>query len=284
MAFLAAIEASFETRFPSRAGLIRRHWNKADAGAFVCATPLGGDMWDDLYRVDWHSLMHAYGKARDVPQMLRDIVHPDADIRGGGWDAFWNAVNHQSDFYDSTVAAMPFLTEAVAQPGLPGRTAVLDYFRERWSDMPLHGGDPLVLDPPGGIDIPTPMLSPEEAAHRAATDPASETAEQGDDGEDGDAEEEDECDISSCRRMDLCAWQAGRAILAARATSEALLADPDREVAAAAAFLLLTWRDTRPAAKRTLLRMIAEEPCAEKQARFILELGVYAAHDDKPRF
>ena len=43
-----------------------------------------GTMWDNLYRVDWHSLMHAYGKARDMPQMLRDIVDADEDTCNDG--------------------------------------------------------------------------------------------------------------------------------------------------------------------------------------------------------
>ena len=58
-------------------------------------------------------------------------------------------------------------------------------------------------------------------------------------GEDGVEQHDDgEFDINSYRRMDLCAWQAGRAIKAVRSTFERLLSDSDREVAAAAAAVL----------------------------------------------
>lgn len=59
-----------------------------------------------LLRVDWKSLTHAYGHAQDVPAMLCGMLARDADERAKSWDNFWGAVNHQGDFYDSTVACI----------------------------------------------------------------------------------------------------------------------------------------------------------------------------------
>src|SRR5262245_27846651 len=121
-------------------------------------------MWDNLVLVDWSRLTHAYGPAQDTPSILRNMIAHGGAARAAGWDAFWGATNHQGDYYDSTVAAIPFLIEAVAQPDTPDRAAILYYFRDRWLDAPAYGGDPLVTDPPGGIDIPTPMLTHEDLA------------------------------------------------------------------------------------------------------------------------
>lgn len=226
-------------------------------------------MWDDLLRVDWARLTHAYGRARNVPRILLDMVSPDATVRANGWSSFWGFVNHQGDFYDSTVAAVPFLIEAAGCRDVPGRAGMLDYFRGRWLDAPDYGGDPVLDEPPGGLDEPTPMRDDGGLAS-AADEP--------------DDRDDEEIDIDSYRSMDLCAWQAGRAIRAGRATFEALLADPDRKVAAAAAELLLLWPETREAGKRTLIRTIDGEPEAVEQARRILEFGVYGDPEDVAAF
>lgn len=226
-------------------------------------------MWENLLRVDWARLTHAYGWARDVPRILRNMVAPDEQTQKAGWDHFWGAVNHQGDFYDATVAAIPFLVAAVAEPQVADRAAILDYFRQRWLDAPIYGGDPMLAEPPGGVDVPTPLRSDADltADAPALADTSAEAA-------------NEEFDISSYRPMDLCAWQTGRAILAGRPTFERLLNDPDREVAAAASILLLLWPETRRAGKRGLIRVIEHETDPVAQARWILEFAVYGERDD----
>jgi hypothetical protein len=224
-------------------------------------------MWETLHRIDWARLTHAYGWARGVPKILRDMVSHDEKARASGWDAFWGSLNHQGDFYDSTVAVIPFLIEALAHGDIPCRASILDSFRQRWLDAPNYGGDPLVEEPLGGIDEPTPCVTDCDAAEPPPDAPTDEA-------------QDEEIDTASYRRMDLCAWQTGRAIQAGRPTFQRLLSDPDREVAAAAAELLLMWPEARPLAKRALVRTIEEEPDAAEQGRRILELGVYSAPDD----
>ena len=228
-------------------------------------------MWEQLLRVDWARLTHAYGYARDAPKILRGMVSSDKNEQAAGWDAFWGSLNHQGDFYDSTVAAVPFLIEALDHRDIPCRTNILDTLRQRWLDAPEYGGDPLAPDPPGGIDVTTPL--------RATFTADDTTVEESDDEALGESEE---FDINAYRRMDLCAWQTGRAIQAGRSTFERLLEDPDRAVAAAAANLLLPWPETRRIAKRSLVRFIEEEADANQQGERILEFGVYANEGDLP--
>src|SRR5579883_1667775 len=142
-------------------------------------------MWENLARVRWDRLSHAYGRATDVPRILRNMTAADEAVRKAGWDRFWGAVNHQGDFYDSTVAAVPFLIDALTRDEVPCRVTILDYFRGRWLEAPEYGGDPYVPEPPGGFDEPTPVLTDAEFAAVSQTpsdDPGDEDPD--DDGDD----------------------------------------------------------------------------------------------------
>ena len=121
-------------------------------------------MWDNLLRVNWSKLTHAYGRARNVPHILRNMIAGDEKSSSFGWEGFWGSLHHQGDYYDSTVAAVPFLIEAVEHPEVPCRAAILNALRGLWVQAPKYGGDPNVPDPPGGVDVPTPMLSDAVAA------------------------------------------------------------------------------------------------------------------------
>ncbi|MGI5242045.1 HEAT repeat domain-containing protein [Dactylosporangium sp. CA-139066] len=83
-------------------------------------------MFTGLDDIDWASLEHAYGSARDVPGWVRGLVDPDPAVRERSLDAMYGAVHHQGDVYDSTVAAVPYLIEALTAPGLPGRDGIAE--------------------------------------------------------------------------------------------------------------------------------------------------------------
>jgi hypothetical protein len=76
--------------------------------------------------IDWESLRHAYGSAEDVPGWVRGLVDSDPAVREESLDAMYGAVHHQGDVYDSTVAAVPYLIEALTAPGLPGREGIAE--------------------------------------------------------------------------------------------------------------------------------------------------------------
>ncbi len=83
-------------------------------------------MFDGLDLIDWASMGHAYGSAEDVPAMIRGLVSPSPEERERALDGMLGAVHHQGDVYECTVAAVPFLIEALAHPELPGRADVAD--------------------------------------------------------------------------------------------------------------------------------------------------------------
>ena len=83
-------------------------------------------MFVGLDDIDWGSLNHAYGSAESVPGWVRGLVDPDPAVREESLDAMYGAVHHQGDIYDSTVAAVPYLIEALTTPGLAGRAGIAE--------------------------------------------------------------------------------------------------------------------------------------------------------------
>ncbi|MEU9336137.1 HEAT repeat domain-containing protein [Streptomyces sp. NPDC048290] len=66
-------------------------------------------MFTGIDDIDWASLTHAYGSARDVPRLLRSLASEDAAERETALDGMYGAVHHQGSVYDSTLACVPFL-------------------------------------------------------------------------------------------------------------------------------------------------------------------------------
>lgn len=75
--------------------------------------------------IDWAAMNHAYGPAGEVPDLLRGLVSDDPAVRERALDAMYGAVHHQGDVYECTLAVVPFLLEAAANPALPGRAAIV---------------------------------------------------------------------------------------------------------------------------------------------------------------
>jgi hypothetical protein len=81
-------------------------------------------VFDGMEAIDWGSMRHAYGPAVEVPGLLRGLVDPDPAVRESSLDAMRHGVHHQGDVYDSTLAVVPFLLEALLTPGLAGRDEI----------------------------------------------------------------------------------------------------------------------------------------------------------------
>ena len=64
----------------------------------------------------WATLSHAYGAARDIPDLL---IRAGQDFRGGHqrespWFDLWSALCHQGDTYTASYAAVPHLVAFAA--------------------------------------------------------------------------------------------------------------------------------------------------------------------------
>lgn len=63
----------------------------------------------------WSELEHAYGKASDIPPLLRGLENlPKAVGESEPWFTIWSALAHQGDIYSATFAAVPHIVAALA--------------------------------------------------------------------------------------------------------------------------------------------------------------------------
>ncbi|WP_394850998.1 hypothetical protein LZC95_14455 [Pendulispora brunnea] len=73
-------------------------------------------MLDDLDKVDWNAVEHAYGPAGNIPALIRSAAGNDAVASKKAWDELWYYLFHQGTRFTASVAAIPFLLEIVGHP------------------------------------------------------------------------------------------------------------------------------------------------------------------------
>ncbi|MFG1710985.1 hypothetical protein ACFLIM_48290 [Nonomuraea sp. M3C6] len=76
--------------------------------------------------VDWASLTHAYGPASDVPDLLQALISHDPQVRQAALEEIYGSVLHQGTVYEASLACVPFLLAAVADPSVPGRADLVE--------------------------------------------------------------------------------------------------------------------------------------------------------------
>nr|WP_297524160.1 hypothetical protein [uncultured Roseateles sp.] len=63
----------------------------------------------------WGELEHAYGRALDIPDLLRQFVSlPSSADNQEPWFSLWSALAHQNDVYSASFAAVPHVVKALA--------------------------------------------------------------------------------------------------------------------------------------------------------------------------
>ncbi|MFF4621262.1 hypothetical protein [Nonomuraea jabiensis] len=80
---------------------------------------------DDLDRVSWGKLRHAYGPATDVPGQLRALASADEGERQEAMSALYTNIFHQGTRFPATPHAVPFLARLAADPATPDRELIL---------------------------------------------------------------------------------------------------------------------------------------------------------------
>jgi hypothetical protein len=75
----------------------------------------------------WSELQHAYGKASDIPVLLRQLeTLPTSEGNAEPWFSIWSSLAHQGDVYNASFAAVPHVIEALA---LSPTNAEFTYFQ-----------------------------------------------------------------------------------------------------------------------------------------------------------
>ncbi|WP_053666961.1 hypothetical protein [Streptomyces sp. MMG1121] len=83
-------------------------------------------MFTGIDEVDWASLRHARGSARDVPGWLRALASADSTERATALDGMYGALRHEGRVYDSTLACVPFLLSLAARAAVPDRSGIVE--------------------------------------------------------------------------------------------------------------------------------------------------------------
>lgn len=76
---------------------------------------------EGIEEVPWSELYHAYGPATDVPDQLRALFSDDAETRNSVLYTLYGNIFHQGSVYPATLAAVPFLREALRYQETPDR-------------------------------------------------------------------------------------------------------------------------------------------------------------------
>jgi hypothetical protein len=95
---------------------------------------------DELDRIPWKDLTHAYGSAEDVPDLLRALRTCRPDLRGEEsplWHLYGN-IWHQGTVYEATSYAVPFLIEIAADRHTLDRSGVLGLLAEIARGQPIQ--------------------------------------------------------------------------------------------------------------------------------------------------
>jgi hypothetical protein len=68
----------------------------------------------ELDNPSWSTLTHAYGRAADIPALLRQLARapgPKGNYESEPWFTLWSSLCHQDDVFDASYAAVPHIVE-----------------------------------------------------------------------------------------------------------------------------------------------------------------------------
>jgi hypothetical protein len=85
-------------------------------------------MLEGLRAVPWADLQHAYGPAKDVPQLLRKLLVRSPKVRSAVLDKLYGNVFHQGTRFPVAPYVIPFLIELCASRSVPRRDELLGYW------------------------------------------------------------------------------------------------------------------------------------------------------------
>ena len=78
-------------------------------------------MLEGLDAVPWHDLHHAYGRADDVPGLIRDLAVGSETVRERAVDQLFGSLDHQGTVYEASAFAVPFLAHIAGDQRTPLR-------------------------------------------------------------------------------------------------------------------------------------------------------------------
>ncbi|MDG3007048.1 hypothetical protein [Paludisphaera mucosa] len=195
-------------------------------------------MLEDLDRVDWARLTHAYGPAGDLPAKIRGLASPDPKARESSRNGLFATIFHQGTRYRASAPAVPFLFEVLEAPETPERDQLIDLLVHLAVGYP-EGHLPAGFDPSRAFPEIDELGAEDDLDAVRSAEPS----------------EEDEYEAG---RGALWARDAYRAVLA-RLDVFRRVADDDDEKVRKAAVRALAWFPEAAAESAALVRRIARD-------------------------
>ena len=84
-------------------------------------------MFDDISKIDWANLSHAYGTCEDVPQKLAKLVDGNEEERGLALGDLWEHMLHQGSRYEASPYVVTFLFEMLEAVDDLMRPSIIDF-------------------------------------------------------------------------------------------------------------------------------------------------------------
>lgn len=82
-------------------------------------------MLENLDKIDWHQLNHAYGEASDVPELIKALASDNEGARRGAIYELYGNIWHQGTVYEATSYAAPFLIELLESNEIQDKHEIL---------------------------------------------------------------------------------------------------------------------------------------------------------------
>src|SRR5215472_1008168 len=82
-------------------------------------------MLENLKKIKWETLQHAYGAASDVPGLIRQLADPHKGVHAPALYELYSNIFHQGSRYQATPFAIPFLCELIESESTPDRHEII---------------------------------------------------------------------------------------------------------------------------------------------------------------
>src|SRR5689334_942328 len=82
-------------------------------------------MLEGLDKINWSQLHHAYGKASDVPILIRKLLSQDQNERDEVLEDLFSNIWHQGTIWEASSYVIPFLWELIKSPETPDKLQIV---------------------------------------------------------------------------------------------------------------------------------------------------------------
>ena len=82
-------------------------------------------MLEDLDKINWSQLNHAYGEASNVPILMRKLLSQEESERDEAYEDLFNCTCHQGTIWEATSYVIPFLWQLIKSPETPDKIKII---------------------------------------------------------------------------------------------------------------------------------------------------------------